>query len=77
MPSWTSLWTRILFVCPVVILAGCLATASVDSASARGAHGLAGPSNFDYLVLASIADSPQVLAMASYRPAPLRKASTL
>jgi hypothetical protein len=27
------------------------------------------PSNFDYLVLASIADSPHVLTMASYRPA--------
>jgi hypothetical protein len=29
--------------------------------------GLAGPSNFDYLVLASIAYSPRPLAMASFR----------
>jgi len=26
------------------------------------------PSNLDYLVLASMADSPQFLAMAAYRP---------
>jgi hypothetical protein len=31
----------------------------------------AGPSNFDYLVLASIADSPRFLAMAGYRTAAL------
>jgi hypothetical protein len=30
---------------------------------------IARPSNFDYLVLASIADSPHILTMASYRPA--------
>jgi hypothetical protein len=31
----------------------------------------AGPTNFDYLVLASIADSPHFLAMAGYRTAAL------
>ncbi|MGB6309694.1 MAG: hypothetical protein WBF89_18045 [Steroidobacteraceae bacterium] len=67
MLSWTSSWTRILFAFPVSILASCLATASVDSGP-RGCHGT-GPSNFDYLVLASIADSPQGLAMVNYRPA--------
>jgi hypothetical protein len=65
----TSSWTRILFAFPVSILASCLATASVDSAP-RGCHGGTGPSNFDYLVLASIADSPQGLAMVNYRAAP-------
>jgi hypothetical protein len=29
-----------------------------------------GPSTFDFMVLASMADSPHLLAMAGYRPAP-------
>jgi hypothetical protein len=29
-----------------------------------------GPSKFDFMVLASMADSPHLLAMAGYRPAP-------
>jgi hypothetical protein len=46
-----------------------LAMASTGSSSPAGCHGRAKPTNFDYLVLASIADSPRLAAMASYRPA--------
>jgi hypothetical protein len=47
-----------------VIFAGCLAGASASSSLACPA--VRSPSNFDYLVLASIADSPRVPAMAGY-----------
>lgn len=53
------------------LLASGLATASIaavsDHASRMPACAPRGPSTFDYLVLASIADSPQLHAMASYR----------
>jgi hypothetical protein len=52
----------------VLILAGCFATASAGSSNTPACHGRPKLSNFDYLVLASIADSPQLPAMASYRP---------
>jgi hypothetical protein len=51
----------------MLILAS-FATASAGSSNAPACHGRAKLSNFDYLVLASIADSPQLPAMASYRP---------
>jgi hypothetical protein len=56
------------FATSALILAAGLAAASSASSSllSHGAH--AEPSNFDYLVLASIADSPHLTAMASYRP---------
>jgi hypothetical protein len=57
---------RTFIAIPLLVFASCLAAASAGS----GAHecpGLAGPSKMDYLVLASIADSPQLLAMAGYR----------
>jgi hypothetical protein len=50
------------------IFASCLAAASGDAPNSRVCAGVGGPTNFDYLVLASIADSPRFLAMASYRP---------
>jgi hypothetical protein len=54
-----------------VIFAGCLA-ASVSSThacpTARSSSNARSPSNFDYLVLASIADSPRLATMAAYRP---------
>ena len=50
---------------PAVILASCIAAASAAASDARAS--VHGPSNFDYLVLASIADSPHLLAMAGYR----------
>jgi hypothetical protein len=62
----------IWFALSASFLASGLATASIaavsDHTSSRPecSH-LGGPSNFDYLVLASIADSPQLHAMASFR----------
>ena len=58
--------TRLLAL-PTVIFASCLAAASAAPVDARACCSAAnGPSNFDYLVLASLADSPHLLAMAGY-----------
>jgi hypothetical protein len=51
----------------VLMCASSFATAS-DSPRAHDRVHRTRPSNFDYLVLASIADSPHVLTMAGYRP---------
>jgi hypothetical protein len=58
---------RICVALSAVIFASCLAAASDDASRPRACADLGGPSNFDYLVLASIADSPRLLAMAGYR----------
>jgi len=65
---------RILIAIPAMIFAGSLAAASGAGAATDG-PGRANkcqeqghPSKLDYLVLASIADSPHLMAMASYRP---------
>jgi hypothetical protein len=50
------------------VFVSCLAAASAGSSAALDCPGRAGPSKLDYLVLASIADSPHLLAMAAYRP---------
>lgn len=68
MPSGTHSRTRILYALPLLLLAACFATASAGSSDTPGCHGRPKLSNFDYLVLASIADSPRLPAMASYRP---------
>lgn len=68
MPSRINSRTRILWAFPVLVLASCFTTASARSSNSPGCHGRPKLSNFDYLVLASIADSPQLPAMASYRP---------
>jgi hypothetical protein len=68
MPSRINSRTRILCTFPVLILASCFAAASASSSNTPGCHGRPKLSNFDYLVLASIADSPHLPAMASYRP---------
>jgi hypothetical protein len=47
------------------IFAACLGAASASSSLACPADNA--PSKLDYLVLASIADSPGLLAMAGYR----------
>jgi hypothetical protein len=68
-----------------VIFAGCLAAASEHASQSPAYPDLDGPTNFDFLVLASIADSPRFLAMAGYRsmamqraePAPDPKVSTV
>jgi hypothetical protein len=50
------------------VFLSCVAAASAGSSASPDCPGHAGPSKLDYLVLASIADSPQLLAMAAYRP---------
>ena len=67
MPSRTKSFTRMFIAFPAVIVAGCLAAASAAPTDARACTSVGGPSNFDYLVLASIAESPHLLAMAGYR----------
>src|SRR5260370_35463189 len=58
--------TRLLAL-PTVIFASCLAAASAAPLDARACSSAAnGPSNFDSLVLASLADSPHLLALAGY-----------
>lgn len=56
---------------PASLLASVLATASLaavtEHSTGRPCTAARTPSNFDYLVLASIADSPQLHAMASFR----------
>jgi len=67
MPSRTKSFTRIFIAFPAVVFASCLAAASTAPPSdARACTTVGGPSNFDYLVLASIAESPHLLAMAGY-----------
>jgi hypothetical protein len=52
----------------VLIFASCLAAASDEAARSRVcADPCGGPTNFDYLILASMADSRHPLAMAGYR----------
>jgi len=49
-----------------------LSFAVLSAASGEIANpcGAAAPSSFDYLVFASMADSPNPITMASYRPCP-------
>jgi len=49
------------------MFAGCFAAASNDAAGTGARSSPGNPTNFDYLVLASIADSPRLFAMAGYR----------
>jgi hypothetical protein len=49
-----------------LLMTGLLSAASSDVSSACSI--LAEPSRFDYLVLASMADSRRPISMASYRP---------
>jgi hypothetical protein len=50
-----------------LLLVGMMSAASDEFTRRCSAD--AEPSSFDYLVLASIADAPRPLSMASYRPA--------
>jgi hypothetical protein len=66
--------TRIFLVLPLAILASSLAAASDNPMESRAAGKLPArassqsksPSKFDYLVLASMADSKQLFTMAGY-----------
>jgi hypothetical protein len=49
-----------------VLIAGAAVGDPNSTADAR----VVGPTKFDYLVLASMADSPHPLALSGYRPAP-------
>jgi len=59
---------RISLAITLGVFVSCFAAASAGSSAALNCPGRAGPSKLDYLVLASIADSPHLLAMAGYRP---------
>jgi hypothetical protein len=63
------LLTRNILAVTTLIFAGCFAAASDDASNSSACCGPGGPTNLDYLVLASIADSPQLFAMAGYRSA--------
>ena len=65
--------TRTWLVLCAVVCASCFAAAS-DNASSRAYPDLGTPTNFDFLVLASIADSPRFLAMAGYRSIAMQRA---
>ena len=71
--------TRTWLVLCAVVFASCLAAASENAPSPRACPDracpdLGSPTNFDYLVLASIADSPRFLAMAGYRSIAMQRA---
>jgi hypothetical protein len=65
---------RTLFVLCAVIFASCLAAASDGASNSRACARFGGATNFDFLVLASIADSPRFLAMAGYRSMAIQRA---
>ena len=74
-PPQRHLLTQIWLASSVLIFAACLAAADDAPTSSRRAatkEGAAaeGPSKLDFMVLASMADAPHLLAMAGYRPAP-------
>lgn len=52
---------------PALLFAGWLAAAVDDPADSQAAVQPRNPSAFDYLVLASLADSPQLHALAGFR----------
>ena len=68
---------RTRFVLYAVIFASCLAAASDGASSSRACGGLGRATNFDFLVLASIADSPRLPAMAGYRSAAMQRAELI
>ena len=51
-----------------LLLTSCLAAASNGPAAGSPAADVNRPSHLDYVMLASLADSPHLLAMAAYRP---------
>jgi hypothetical protein len=53
---------------PALLFAGWLAAAVDEPVDSQAAAQPANPSTFDYLVLASLADSPQLHALAGFRP---------
>jgi len=74
-PPQRHLLTRIWLASSALVFAACLAAADhAPNPSVRAAAKedsvAEGPSKLDFMVLASMADAPHLLAMAGYRPAP-------
>ncbi|HWJ36595.1 MAG TPA: hypothetical protein VNR70_15115 [Steroidobacteraceae bacterium] len=62
---------RLLIATPILAWIAVLSPASAGAPAAVPSNGHAGcPSNFDYLVLASLADSSSLLAMSAFREPP-------
>jgi hypothetical protein len=64
---------RMLLASCALLTAGCLGAGS-GQADNRPNTSAPAPSRLDYLLLASLADTPRPLAMSAYRPEPLRDA---
>jgi hypothetical protein len=62
---------RVLLASCIFLTAGCLGAGSGRAGNRPGTAVLT-PSRLDYLLLASLADTQRPLAMAAYRPEPLR-----
>jgi hypothetical protein len=58
---------------PALLFAGWLAAAVDEPADPQAAAQPRDPSTFDYLVLASLADSPQLHALAGFRSSASRR----
>jgi hypothetical protein len=56
---------RLAIAATALIASGCLRAASCDAGAQRASGA---PTRLDYLLLASLADSQQLLSMAAYRP---------
>jgi len=69
--------TRTVFALGAIVFASCLAAASGSPSSTHACADLESATNFDYLVLASIADSPRLPAMAGYRSAAMQRAELI
>jgi hypothetical protein len=65
-PASSGLCIRIAVALSALVLTGSLAAMSEEGSGAAAPTDLGPPSKLDYLVLASIADSPHLL-MAAYR----------
>ena len=61
-------WPFMMGFLSATLLTSCLAAASNGPATRSPAAGVSQPSYLDYVMLASMADSPHLMAMAAYRP---------
>jgi len=62
--------TRSLAAGPLLVLGSCLVVAAAESPElGQPCSSVNRPTMFDYVVLASIADSPYLLGMSGYNPA--------
>jgi len=61
-------WPSMIGFLSAMVLTSCLAAASSGSAGRSPAADRSQPSYLDYVMLASMADSPHLMTMAAYRP---------